>query len=327
MVYAAGLETVADNICGTVKCFTGVFLWKFTIGGCFVKSWDRKSKVALLSIVSNTVLIIFKVIAGILSGSVSIISEAIHSGMDLMASIIAFFSVRHSNKPADKEHPYGHGKIENFSGLVEGVLIFIAAGLIIKEAILKILEPTEIEKASIGIVVMLGASLVNVFVSRKLYKVAKEEDSMALEADALHLKTDVYTSLGVAFGLVLIYVTGLRILDPIVAILVALLIIKEAWVLCKNAFDSLMDARLSEEEEAKIKEILNNHSDKFRDYHKLKTRKSGNIKHIDFHITVDKHRTVEDIHDIIGCLKKEMNEELKNTRVNIHVDPYRGEDE
>lgn len=286
-------------------------------------SLDRKAKVALLSIASNTTLIILKVIAGILSGSVSIISEAIHSGMDLIASFIAFFSVRQSAKPADREHPFGHGKIENFSGMAEGILIFIAAGLIIKEAIEKIYAPAEIQQATLAIVVMIISSIVNILVSRKLYKVAKEEDSMALEADALHLKTDVYTSLGVAVGLVLIKVTGLFILDPIVAILVALLIIKEAWVLCKNAADYLLDTKLTDADEAQIVKILNQHSHIIKDFHKLKSRKSGNMKHIDFHITVQPDLTVEEVHDLIGSLKKEIWEEFKNTRVSIHVDPIR----
>lgn len=289
-------------------------------------SWDRRVKVALLSIASNTSLIILKIIAGILSGSVSIISEAIHSGMDLAASVIAFFSVRQSALPADREHPYGHGKIENISGIAEGLLIFIAAGLIIKEAVHKLQAPAEIEQAGVAITVMLVASVTNFLVSRKLYKVAQEEDSMALEADALHLKTDVYTSLGVAVGLILIKVTGLLILDPIVAILVALLIIKEAWELCKDAFDFLLDTKLTDEEEAKIEKIINSHSDKFKDYHKLKTRKSGNMKHIDFHITVDHELTVGETHAIVGCLKKAMCEEFKNTRVSVHVDPFGDEE-
>lgn len=288
-----------------------------------MRDWDRRARVALLSIVSNTMLIIFKVIAGVLSGSVSILSEAIHSGMDLVASIIAFFSVRQSAKPADREHPYGHGKIENFSGLAEGLLIFVAAGLIIKEAIAKLQVPAAIEQAGIAISVMVGASIVNLLVSRKLYQVAQEEDSMALEADALHLKTDVYTSLGVAIGLILIKVTGLHILDPIVAILVALLIIKEAWELCYNAFEYLLDTKLSDEEEAQIDKIIRDHNDLFKDYHKLKTRKSGNMKHIDFHITVDPHLTVREVHEIIGDLKMDMRHEFGNTRVNVHVDPFK----
>jgi len=287
---------------------------------------DRKVKYALLSIISNTVLIIFKVIAGILSGSVSIISEAIHSCMDLVASMIAFLSVKKSSKPADREHPYGHGKIENISGLAEGLLIFVAAALIIIEAVKKLFEPVEIEQAIVAIAVMLTSALVNLVVSKKLYKVAQEEESMALEADALHLKTDVYTSLGVGVGILLIKLTGLAILDPIVAILVAALIIKEAWKLCKTAFNYLLDSRLSEEEEAEIERIIRKHSHQFRDYHKLKTRKSGNIKHIDFHITLDCHLTVEEAHNIIACFKKEMSEKLKNTRVNTHIDPYQNEE-
>lgn len=287
---------------------------------------DRKVKFALLSIVSNTLLILFKVIAGILSGSVSIISEAIHSGMDLAASIIAFFSVRKSSKPADREHPYGHGKIENISGFAEGLLIFVAAALIIIEALKKIFEPVEIEQAVIAMAVMFTSALVNFIVSKKLYQVAREEESMALEADALHLKTDVYTSLGVGVGILLIKLTGFTVLDPVVAILVAVLIIKEAWKLCKTAFNGLLDSRLSDEEEAEIGKIIGKYNNQFKDYHKLKTRRSGNIKHIDFHITLDCHQTVEEAHQLIGCLKKAIGEKFKNTRVNIHIDPYRNED-
>ncbi|MGL5651396.1 MAG: cation diffusion facilitator family transporter [Paraclostridium sp.] len=284
---------------------------------------DRRIKIAFLSVLSNTTLIFLKIVAGVLSGSVSIISEAIHSGMDLMASIVALLSVKHSVRPADRNHPFGHGKIENISGLFEGVLIFIAAGLIIKEAVKKIFTPAEIEQSYIAIAVMIISALVNFFVSKELYKVAKEEDSMALEADALHLKTDIYTSLGVAIGILLMQITGILMLDSIVAILVALLIIKEAWELSKNAFENLIDVRLSESEELEIKSIIKSHDNEFIDYHKLKTRKSGNMKHIDFHITVNPNCTVKEGHDIITRLKKDMNERLNNTRVTIHLDPYK----
>ena len=292
---------------------------------------DRKGKFALLSICSNTLLIIFKVAAGILSGSVSIISEAIHSGMDLVASIVAFLSVRGSAKPADKEHPYGHGKIENISGVVEGVLIFIAAGMIILEAGKKLFERVETEEAFVAIAVMLAAAVVNFFVSKILYKVAKEEDSMALEADALHLKTDVYTSLGVGFGILLIKITGFIMLDSLVAILVALLIIKEAWELCKNALEHLIDVRLTDEEEKDIDEIIKKvikiYETRLIDYHKLKTRKAGNKRHIDFHITLNPELTVKEAHDIVGCLKKEINAKFTNSRVNVHIDPDKNQDE
>jgi cation diffusion facilitator family transporter len=286
-----------------------------------MKSLSRSSCVALLSIVSNTTLIAFKVIAGLISGSVSIISEAIHSSTDLVASVITFFSVGRSSRPADKEHPYGHGKIENISGIAEGILIFIAAAFILNEAIRKIIEPTPIEQPWLAIGVMLFSALVNILVSKKLTIVAKEEDSMALEADSLHLKTDVYAALGVAVGIALTQITGFDILDPIVAILVALLIIKEAWVLCKKGADYLMDTKLSDDEEARIIEIIESHKGEFLDFHKLKTRKSGNMRHIDFHITVDPDLSVSKAHVIVGELKKELCDEFKVTRVSVHVDP------
>ena len=139
--------------------------------------------------------------------------------MDLIASIVAFFSVKISTKPADKKHPYGHGKIENISALIEGVLIFIAAAMIIIEAIKKMSEPSELENTTIAIMVMFVSALTNLIVSRKLYKVAKEEDSMALEADALHLKTDIYTSLGVGIGILLsslrVYIYLIRLLPSL----------------------------------------------------------------------------------------------------------------
>lgn len=281
---------------------------------------NRKVKVAAISIASNTILIILKVVAGLLSGSVSIVSEAIHSGMDLVASIIAFLSVRVSSKPADEEHPYGHGKIESISGLAEGLLIFVAAFLIIKESALKLLHPSEIEETGMAIVAMLVSAVVNMIVSRILYKVAKEEDSLALEADALHLKTDVYTSLGVGIGLILIKFTGISIFDPIVAIAVACLIVKEAWHLCKNALSPLLDTRLSNEEEQKIKEVMETYKAEVIDWHELKTRKSGHIRHIDFHMTVNAALTAKDSHKLIKNIEKDLEEKIKNVYVTVHVD-------
>ncbi len=286
---------------------------------------NKKAKAAMLSVTSNSLLIILKIIAGILSGSVSIISEAIHSGMDLMAAVIAFFSVRASSKLPDKSHPYGHGKIENVSGVIEGLLIFVAAFLIIKEAIVKIINPSEISEAYVAIAVMGISAVVNAFVSAKLYNVAKEEDSVALEADALHLKTDVYTSMGVAFGLVLIKITGIAVLDPIVAILVALLIIKEAWHLCQTAFSPLLDAGLTADEENRIREVIDSFNGRIREYHKLRTRKSGPIRHIDFHLLLDKNVTICEAHSLCEEIENEIENKIKNTNVIIHIEPYESE--
>ena len=286
-----------------------------------MKKAEKKVKVAALSIASNTTLIILKIVAGILSGSVSIISEAIHSGMDLVASLIAFFSVRVSSKPADEDHPYGHGKVENISGVTEGLLIFVAAFLIIKEAIEKILHPTDLGPTGVAIAVMLISSVVNLLVSSILYKTAREVDSIALEADALHLKTDVYTSLGVGLGLILITITGKTMLDPVVAILVACLIIKEAWELVSKSFRPLLDGRLSSEEEGLIEEVLDKYSDQIIDYHMLRTRRAGNIKHIDFHMTVSEDLTIKDYHDLYEQIENDIERALANTSVIINAEP------
>ena len=221
---------------------------------------NKKTSIARLSIISNSSLIVLKLIVGLLTGSVSIISEAIHSTMDLAAAIIAFFSVKVSSIPADENHPYGHGKVENISGVIEAVLIFIASAWIIYEAVLKIMSPSKIESAGIGFLIMIISSIVNFLVSRKLYKVAEEEDSIALKADALHLKADVYTALGVGIGLLLIWVTKIYFLDPIFAIIVAIFILKEAAHLLKEAFNPLLDIKLSDEEISIIKNAINKHA-------------------------------------------------------------------
>lgn len=281
----------------------------------------RGAKTALLSIVSNSLLIALKAVVGVLSGSVSIISEAIHSSTDLIASIIAFISVRRSSIPADREHPFGHGKIENVSGVIEGILIFIAAGLIINEAIGKIISPEPIDQVWLAIGVMLFSALVNTLVSRKLYRVSVEEGSMALEADSLHLKTDMYAALGVAVGLLLTYVTGWDILDPLVAIVVACLIVKEAFSLCRRGVAFLLDTKLPDEEEARIIDVIESHRDEIVDFHKLKTSRSGALRNVDFHITLDSQMPVERAHAIVGELKRDIAAEFAPTRVSVHVDP------
>jgi cation diffusion facilitator family transporter len=279
---------------------------------------NKKVKVARLSILSNSVLITLKLIAGILSGSVSIISEAIHSSMDLVAALIAFFSVKVSDTPPDAEHPYGHGKIENISGVIEALLIFVAAIWIIVEAIKKIAHREEIDSIAIGSAVMFISALVNFFVSRRLYKVAKETNSVALEADALHLKTDVYTSLGVCVGLGLIAITGITILDPIVAILVALFIIKESYELLARAFSPLLDASWDKKETENLEQILRSMSVQ---YHELKTRKAGNYRYIDMHIELPNDLSIEHAHQFCDEIEARLLKEYSNLTVNIHVEP------
>lgn len=280
---------------------------------------NAKVSVARLSIVSNTALIIMKLAAGIISGSVSIISEAIHSSMDLVAALIAFFSVRVSDNPPDSRHPYGHGKVENISGVIEALLIFVAAIWIIWEAVKKLSgESTELESIGLGSLVMIISAIVNTFVSMRLYKVAKETNSVALEADALHLKTDVYTSLGVAAGLGLIMLTGIEILDPIVAILVATFIIFESYQLLKRAFSPLMDTAWKESEILDLKNKLNILQ---VNYHELRTRIAGNYRFIDLHIQIPENVSVGDAHRYCDKIEEELKSEYDNLNVTIHVEP------
>ena len=174
----------------------------------------RKASVARLSVISNTTLMLLKLAVGLAIGSVSVISEAIHSGMDLLAAIIALFAVKISGKPADQHHPFGHGKVENISGTVEALLIFLAAIWIIYEAIKKLLNPQPLEDVGWGVAVMFVSAMVNIFVSRTLFKVGKETDSVALQADAWHLHTDVYTSAGVMAGLGIIWLGSFLFREP-----------------------------------------------------------------------------------------------------------------
>lgn len=283
---------------------------------------NEKISIARLSIGSNSFLIIFKVTAGILSGSISIISEAIHSCMDLLAAIIAFISVRISDTPADERHPYGHGKFENISGVVEAVLIFIAAGWIIYEAIQKFIHPGEISRFGVGIAVMTVSAGINFYVSRKLYKVAKKTDSIALEADALHLKTDVYTSAGVAIGLILIWLTGFHFLDPVVAIIVAILILKESFTLFLKAYSPLLDESLSNEEIRQIRAIIGKHCCENIRYHDLRTRKAGNYKYVDFHLNLAENLTVKSAHEICDAIENDIHAVFPKAEVTIHVENF-----
>jgi len=284
-----------------------------------------KNRAATLSIVSNTILIILKLIVGIMMQSVSVLSEAVHSGIDLVAAIIAWASIREAGKPADEEHRFGHGKIENVAGTIEAVLIFGAALYIIWEAGHKLRAGTVgIESLGWGAAVMFISAGTNYLVSRHLLNVAIKTDSVALEADALHLRTDVYTSVGVLGGLVAIKLTGIALLDPIVAIVVALLIIKAAWDLTKTAFFHILDVKLPDDEERLIHDVMKRYTGRFIEYHKLRTRKSGHIRHIDMHLVVPKQMTVEAGHELAHQITADIEKDLAHSQILVHIEPCPG---
>jgi len=260
-------------------------------------------------------------VAGILSGSVSIIAEAIHSGIDLLAALIAFVCLRIAGKPADREHPFGHGKVENVSGTIEAVLIFVAAIFIIYEAINRIIAEAIVEYLSIGIAVMAISVVVNIIVSRHLLRIARDSDSIALEADARHLTADVYTSLGVLVGLVLVQVTGLNILDPIIAIGVAIFILRAAYSLTRRAFPPLIDIRLPEDEEELIVSTMSEHMGELVGFHELRTRKAGSERYIELHMIMARDASIERAHSLCDHLEEDIKSRLPNIHVTIHVEP------
>ncbi|MEK6795184.1 MAG: cation diffusion facilitator family transporter [Spirochaetota bacterium] len=279
---------------------------------------NRKARAARISVLSNSVLIVIKCVAGVLSGSVSIVSEAIHSGMDLLAALIAFFSVRVSDNPPDNKHQYGHGKFENISGVIEALLIFVASGWIIYEAIMRLFHRTAIHSIDIGIAVMAISSVVNILVSRMLYRVARETNSVALEADALHLKADVYTSAGVAVGLLIIRLSGLAVIDSIVAIAVAIFILREAFLLLLKAVQPLIDVGLSAAEMGELEGIIANYK---LTYHKLRTRRSGSHVFIDMHLLFPGGISIGDAHDTTDILKSDIRKAFSGADVTIHMEP------
>jgi cation diffusion facilitator family transporter len=280
----------------------------------------KKTHVPIISITSNSILLIFKIVAGILMGSVAVISEAIHSGIDLLASAVAFISIRKAEEPADLDHPFGHGKFENLSGAFEALLIFVAAAFIIIEALDKLRHPTMVDKLGWGIGIMLVATIVNIIVSRILFKFAKSTGSIAIEADAMHLWVDVFTSAGVMIGLVLIKITHWEILDPVVAIMVAGLILKAAFDLTMKAVADLADKRLPDNEIDSIITIIKNSRD-VQGHHKLRTRKSGSRREIDLHIQVDKNASMHKAHEICFRIENAIKDALPGAYVTIHVEP------
>ena len=280
-----------------------------------------KSRAAAVSVASNSTLILLKIVAGVLTGSISLIAEAVHSTMDLAAAVIAFFSVRISDNPADDEHPFGHGKAENVSGVVEGLLIFVAAGIIVYEAIKKIITGPRLEYVEIGIGIMALSIVVNIIVSRYLVKVAKHTDSVALEADARHLSTDVLTMVGVLVGLALVRITGLAIFDPITAMVVAAMIFKAAYDITKKSFGGLMDTRLPKTEVELITGIINEHASKLAGYHELRTRKAGSHRFVDLHLVLPNKVSLEEAHGMCDHLEDDIKDKLTNVSMTIHVEP------
>jgi cation diffusion facilitator family transporter len=281
-----------------------------------------KSGAALISIVSNSVLIVLKLAAGVITGSIALLTEAIHSGIDLLASVVAYVSVRKADEPADEDHPYGHEKAENIAAGAEAMLILLGAVVIVLEAVRRLFNGSEIDQVAVGIVVIAISIAVNLAVSTFLFRRARLLDSPALEGDAAHLRADALTSIAVLIGLVLVEVTGYSSFDSIAALLVAIVIVSTGVRLALRSGRELMDEAPPAAELDRIERaIAASRPEQMAGYHKLRARRAGSRRHIDLHVQFRSGTSLEDAHTLAHALRDAIAAEFDNADVLIHVEP------
>lgn len=281
-----------------------------------------KSGAALLSIASNSLLILLKVVAGVLTGSIAILTEAIHSAIDLIASLIAFVSVRMADEPADADHPYGHEKAENVAAGAEAMLILLGAAIVVIEAIRRLVTGSEIDEVTVGIVVIGFSVLVNLGVSAFLYRRAAALDSPALAGDAAHLRADALTSIAVLIGLVLVQATGVSEFDSIAALVVAVVIVATGIRLALRSGRVLMDEAPPASELDRIEKVIARvRPPAMAGYHKLRARRAGSRRHIDMHVQFKQGTSLEEAHRCAHELRAAIEAEISRADVLIHVEP------
>jgi cation diffusion facilitator family transporter len=281
-----------------------------------------KSGAAGLSIASNAVLIAIKLAAGAITGSIAIVTEAVHSLIDLVASVIAFVSVRKADEPADADHPYGHEKVESLAAAIEGMLILVGAGIIVFEATHRLVVGSQVEALGVGIAVMGFSVVANLFVSGVLSRRAREDESPALEADAAHLRTDALTSAGVLAGLALVQITGIVAFDSITALMVAAAIVTAGLRILRRSSGVLVDEALPDEEMDRIEAaIASARTAEVAGYHKLRARRAGSRRYIDLHVQYRSGTSLERAHELAHQMRDEIEADIRNAEVLIHVEP------
>ena len=283
----------------------------------------RKTRAAAISIASNSLLIALKVVAGVVTGSVAILTEAAHSAIDLLASSIAFFSLRKAAEPADASHPYGHAKMENLAAAIEGMLILVGAAVIVYESIHRLIQGAHVDTLGFGIAVLGVSALANFAVSRYLYRQARLTDSPALEGDAAHLRTDAWTSVGVVAGLSLVAITGIDALDSVTALVVASAIVGAGIRLVTSSSRVLVDEALPAEELDKVREVMRVHEGtEVLGFHALRARRAGSRRYIDMHVQFRSGTTLERAHQLAHELQSEIRRRLgRGADVLIHLEP------
>lgn len=282
-----------------------------------------KPVAAGVSIASNCILIALKLAAAAITGSIAILSEALHSMIDLIASVVAFIAVRRADEPADAEHPYGHEKMESVAASIEGMLILVGAGVIIFESVRRLASgDAEVESLGVGIAVIAFSAAANFGVAAFLRRQARRHQSPALSGDAAHLGTDALTSLGVLAGLALVEATGAVEIDSAVAIAIAGVIVIAGINLMRRSTRVLVDESPPPEELDRIEgAIARARPDEVVGYHKLRARLAGRQRHIDMHVQFRRGTTLERAHELAHALRDAIEAELGNAEVLIHVEP------
>jgi cation diffusion facilitator family transporter len=282
----------------------------------------RRTPAAVVSIASNSLLILLKVVAGSITGSVAILTEAMHSSIDLIASIVAYFSVRKAEDPPDESHRYGHEKIENLSAAIEGMLILVGSGVIAFEAIRRLAQGADVDRLGFGIAVVAFSMVANLGVSAYIYRRARVTDSPALEGDAAHLRTDAVTSGGVLVGLILVQATGETWLDPVVALAVAAAIVGSGLRIVMRSSRVLVDEALPPGELDAIRDAVVAFGPRgVAGFHQLRTRRAGARRYVDLHVQFREGTTLEDAHTTAHELQDEIASRLRGADVLIHLEP------
>jgi len=285
------------------------------------KNRNKKFRTALLSISVSLVLIVIKIAVGILTNSVSILASAADSFLDVTASSVNFYSIRKSEKPADHDHKFGHGKAEGLAGLFQTFIIGSSALYLIYMSVSRLMKGEKLVSVGWGIVVIVLSMAVSFFLARHIKRVAVETGSLILGADSLHYKFDLYTNGGIAAGLLIIKLTGLDIIDPIISILVAGFIILSTKDILIESIDTLMDKELAPNIVSEIEDVIMRFNPTVRSYHKLKTRSAGTVKFVEFHVVMDRTLTFVKSHEIAEEIVREIKEKIGDAEVTVHVDP------
>jgi len=283
------------------------------------------AKFAWLSIAAALVTIGLKSGAYLVTGSVGLLSDAAESVVNLVAAIIALIALTVAARPADEKHHYGHGKAEYFSAAIEGLMIFVAAGVILVTAIQRLIHPQALESLGFGLAISLVATAINGAVGMLLIRVGRQHRSATLTADGKHLMTDVWTSVGVVVGVLLVAITGWLPLDAIVAIAVALNILVTGTRLVVSSTSSLLDAALSPKDVALVTEVLDRHRSADVDFHGLQTRESGRTRFVTFHVLVPGAWPVQRAHDLVETIETQVREVLEGSYVTTHIEPREDE--